>query len=196
MWPEVRNGTVLELGEGNESQVKAETFQPPGLFLGRVAPVLVWTGLISLTALLSVTCDFRCHSVSQVVVPAPVWLPLTSLRNGSMVASPSPLTETPLHKRSGIIPGWEFALGSVHGRGEEKRRVVKRVGVEGSRGESREWSSRVWHWFNSCCFVHNLPTGSVHSSVEVHGLPSNKKGEKDAGPEERKESSLTCRLLE
>ncbi|XP_035392277.1 uncharacterized protein sb:cb288 [Electrophorus electricus] len=60
MWPEVRNGTVLELGEGNESQV---------------------------------------------VVPAPVWLPLTSLRNGSMVASPSPLTETPLHKRSGIIPG-------------------------------------------------------------------------------------------
>ncbi|XP_047011334.1 uncharacterized protein sb:cb288 [Ictalurus punctatus] len=40
---------------------------------------------------------------SQVIPPAPAWLSLTSQRNGSLVASPAPITERP--KRSGIVPG-------------------------------------------------------------------------------------------
>ncbi|MCJ8735370.1 hypothetical protein PDJAM_G00246050 [Pangasius djambal] len=42
-------------------------------------------------------------NLSQVIPPAPAWLPLTSHRNGSLVASPAPITERPKH--SGIIPG-------------------------------------------------------------------------------------------
>ncbi|KAF7694920.1 uncharacterized protein sb:cb288 [Silurus meridionalis] len=42
-------------------------------------------------------------NLSQVIPPAPAWLPLTSHRNGSLMASPATITERP--KRSGIVPG-------------------------------------------------------------------------------------------
>ncbi|KAM9474892.1 uncharacterized protein Hap1MRO34_010841 [Clarias gariepinus] len=45
----------------------------------------------------------RHGNFSQVFPPAPAWLPLTSHRNGSLVASPASNSERP--KRSGIIPG-------------------------------------------------------------------------------------------
>ncbi|XP_062855475.1 uncharacterized protein sb:cb288 [Trichomycterus rosablanca] len=43
-------------------------------------------------------------NLSQVPPPAPAWLPLTSHRNGSMLASLAPITERPVQKRSGIVP--------------------------------------------------------------------------------------------
>ncbi|XP_049341883.1 uncharacterized protein sb:cb288 isoform X1 [Astyanax mexicanus] len=48
--------------------------------------------------------ELRDGNLSQVHFPGPSQASLTNLlRNGSTVASPAPLTETP--KRSGIIPG-------------------------------------------------------------------------------------------
>ncbi|KAI5094711.1 hypothetical protein C0J45_14786 [Silurus meridionalis] len=47
-------------------------------------------------------------NLSQVIPPAPAWLPLTSHRNGSLMASPATITERP--KRSGIVPGKTHAL--------------------------------------------------------------------------------------
>ncbi|XP_072537232.1 uncharacterized protein [Salminus brasiliensis] len=48
--------------------------------------------------------ELRDGNLSQVILPGPSRAPLSSsLQNGSTVASPAPLTETP--KRSGIVPG-------------------------------------------------------------------------------------------
>ncbi|XP_060787276.1 uncharacterized protein sb:cb288 [Neoarius graeffei] len=47
-------------------------------------------------------------NLSQVIPPAPAWLPLTSHRNGSVVASPAPITERPIHH--GLLPGMIAAV--------------------------------------------------------------------------------------
>ncbi|KAK2840691.1 hypothetical protein Q7C36_012270 [Tachysurus vachellii] len=45
----------------------------------------------------------RHTNLSQVIPPSPAVLPITSERNSSLVASPTPVTEKP--RPSGIVPG-------------------------------------------------------------------------------------------
>ncbi|KAL7827291.1 hypothetical protein SRHO_G00330090, partial [Serrasalmus rhombeus] len=63
----------------------------------------MWTDLRNRSTTLS--DQLRDANLSQVIFPAPSQAPLASHRNGSTVASPAPLTESPVPKRSGIIPG-------------------------------------------------------------------------------------------
>ncbi|XP_051509625.1 uncharacterized protein sb:cb288 [Myxocyprinus asiaticus] len=45
------------------------------------------------------------HNLTQIISPVSSWLPSHSDRNGSITTHPPPLAETPIYRKSGIIPG-------------------------------------------------------------------------------------------